>query len=191
MRAFLEGLKKILNPVADALHCRGALDSSFAYLMENLFMMWVILACTALFLIVLVVIIVLSVKAHRRNKAIRRAEDYPQIAHTPVPVSTAPTPTPVAEEPTPVETTQPVEEPVAIVAEPAPVVEEPVVEEPVAKEEPVAEEEPVVEEKPAPVVEEPTISPAPVKKQGRNPGTSSVGSCFRTYGRLYSHRYRP
>lgn len=166
MRAFLEGLKKILNPVADALHCRGALDSSFAYLMENLFMMWVILACTALFLIVLVVIIVLSVKAHRRNKAIRRAEDYPQIAHTPVPVSTAPTPTPVAEEPTPVETTQPVEEPVAIVAEPAPVAEEPV-----AEEEPVVEEEPVAEEKPAPVVKEPTISPAPVKKTAKKKAT--------------------
>lgn len=151
MKALLSGLKKILNPIVDALHIRSAARTVYQYLLNNQFMMWVIMAFAVLLVAAIVFIVVLSVKAHKRAKAIRDIEEHPQVeTETPAPQPTEET---VSQE-EPAE--EPVEETQEEVAEETPAaefvekpaeepVEEPVKEVAVAAE--TAAEEPVEEKK--------------------------------------------
>ena len=165
MKALLSGLKKILNPVVDALHLRGAARTVYQYLTDNPFMLWVILAFAVLFITAFILIIVLSVKARKRSKAIKYVEEHPQV-DTPLEQEQAEnvasaeeiveeTTEIVAEEPAPVEEVK-AEEMKA--EEPAPVEK--------AKKAP-AKKKATTAKAVAPVVEpvaKPVATPAPVEK---------------------------
>ena len=140
MDSILRGIKKILNPIVDALHMRNAASTVYQYLLDHAFMMWIILGALVGLIALLVVIIVLSSKARKRAKAIREAEENETADESPTEET--------------VEEAAPVEE--AVEEEPAPV-EEAVEEEPAPVEE-------AVEEEPAPV-EEVVEEPAPVKAE--------------------------
>ncbi len=113
MDTILSGLKKVLNPIVNALHIRGAASTVYQYLLDNQLMMWIILAFSVLLVAAIVFIIVLTVKARKRAKAIRDIEEHPQV-ETPTPKE-EPQEVP-QEEPAVVEETQ--EESVKAVEEP-------------------------------------------------------------------------
>ena len=113
MDTILAGLRKVLNPIVNALHIRGAASNVYQYLLDNQLMMWIILAFSVLLVAAIVFIIVLTVKARKRAKAIRDIEEYPQV-ETPTPQE-KPQEVP-QEEPAVVEETQ--EESVKAVEEP-------------------------------------------------------------------------
>lgn len=79
MNALLASEKEILTPIADALHISGVAKTVYRYLSENPFMAWIIAAFAVLMITAIVLIIVLSVKAHKHTKAIRDIEEHPQV----------------------------------------------------------------------------------------------------------------
>ena len=121
MDSILRGIKKILNPIVDALHMRNAASTVYQYLLDHAFMMWIILGALVGLIALLVVIIVLSSKARKRAKAIREAEENETADESPTEETVeeaAPVEEAVEEEPAPVE--EVVEEPAPVKAEKKP-----------------------------------------------------------------------
>ncbi len=81
MTTLLAGLNKLCTPIVDKLHLRGAATTAYQYLLDKPFMLWVAIAFAVCLVAAIILIIILSVKAHKRTKAIRYVQEYPQVDH--------------------------------------------------------------------------------------------------------------
>ena len=78
MTTLLASLNKLCT-ATDTPHLQGAATTAYQYLREKPFMLWITIAFAVCLVAAIILIVVLSVKAHKHTKAIRNIQEYPQV----------------------------------------------------------------------------------------------------------------